>query len=300
MADRGTLQAQAPPRKHSEDLLTVLLRWTKGAGATMLLYTVLTVIALFMMLPFIWMLSTSFKPQNEIFTQPPILISSNMSLDGYQFITGRGVWQSLWNTFYISAAFTLGGVFFCTLGGFGFAKYRFPGRKGLFLLLLATMMIPGAVTLVPSYFIMREFGWINTVYPLIVPGAANAFGIFFMRQYISTLSDELLDAARIDGCSEFAVFWRVVFPVVAPGAISLGLIFFMSSWNNYLGPLIYLKSPDKFTLPLFMMTMTGPPGFSAYREYMGIAVISVVPLLALFLVMQRRFIEGITAGSLSG
>lgn len=145
---------------------------------------------------------------------------------------------------------------------------------------------------------MRDLGWINTFWPLIVPGAANAFGIFFMRQYISTISDELLDAARIDGCSEFSVFWRVVAPIAAPGLVSLGLIFFMGAWNNYLGPLIYLKSPDNFTLPLMMMTMQGPPGYSAYREFMGIAVISVVPLLAIFLIFQRRFVEGITAGAL--
>jgi len=147
---------------------------------------------------------------------------------------------------------------------------------------------------------MKEFVWINTFLPLIVPGAANAFGIFFMRQYISGVSDELLDAARIDGCSEFAVFWRVVLPIIAPGLTSLGLIFYLGSWNNYLGPLIYLKSPDLFTLPLKMMTFSGPPGFSVYREMMGLAVVSVVPLLILFLILQRRFMEGITAGAIKG
>lgn len=261
------------------------------------LYGMLTIIAIFMMLPFIWMLSTSLKPQAEIFARPPIIISPNMSLEGYEYIVGQGVWRSLANTFIIAAGFTIGGVFFCSLGGFGFAKYRFPGRNPLFVILLATMMIPPAVTMVPTYILMRELGWVNTFWPLIVPGAANAFGIFFMRQYISTISDELLDAARIDGCNEFGVFWRVIAPIAAPGAISLGLIFFMGAWNNYLGPLIYLKSPDNFTLPLMMMTMQGPPGYSAYREFMGIAVISVAPLLAIFLLFQRRFIEGITAGA---
>jgi ABC-type glycerol-3-phosphate transport system permease component len=118
-----------------------------------------------------------------------------------------------------------------------------------------------------------------------------------MRQYISTLNDELLDAARIDGCSEFSVFSKVVLPIIAPGAISLGLIFFMGAWNNYLGPLIYLKKAELFTLPLFMMQMSGPPGYSLYREWMGVAVVSVVPLLLIFLVFQRRFTEGITAGA---
>jgi ABC-type glycerol-3-phosphate transport system permease component len=261
------------------------------------LYAGLGLIALFMMLPFIWMLSTSFKPQDEIFASPPIIISPRMSLDGYAYIIQHGVLQSLANTFFVSFSFTAVSLFFCSLGGYGFAKYRFPGRNRLFFLLLATMMIPTAVTMVPSYIIMINLRWIDSFYPLIVPGAANAFGIFFMRQYISSLNNELLDAARIDGCSEFGVFSRVVFPIIRPGVISLGLIFFMGSWNNYLGPLIYLKSPDNFTLTLFMTSLQGPPGFSAYREWMGVAVISVVPLLVIFLIFQRRFIEGITAGA---
>ena len=264
------------------------------------LYALLTLTAVFMMLPFIWMLSTSFKPQDEIFGSPPILISPNMTLEGYRYIIDIGVFKSLWNTFFIAISFTLLSLFFCALGGYGFAKYRFPGRNILFAFLLATMIIPGAVTMVPLYVIIQKLGWINTFWPLIVPGAANAFGIFFMRQYISTISDELLDAARIDGCSEFSTFSRVVLPIIAPGLISLGLIFFMGAWNNYLGPLIYLKSPDKFTLPLFMMQMQGPLGFSAYREWMGVAVVSVVPLLVIFLIFQRRFTEGITAGAIRG
>jgi ABC-type glycerol-3-phosphate transport system permease component len=250
-----------------------------------------------MMLPFIWMLSTSFKPQEEIFASPPILISPNMSLDGYKYIIELGVFRSLWNTFFVALSYTIVALFFCSLGGYGFAKFEFPGRNFLFGFLLATMIIPPAVTMVPLYLIIQKLGWLSTFWPLIIPGAANAFGIFFMRQYISTLNDELLDAARIDGCSEFSVFSKVVLPIIAPGAISLGLIFFMGAWNNYLGPLIYLKKAELFTLPLFMMQMSGPPGYSLYREWMGVAVVSVVPLLLIFLVFQRRFTEGITAGA---
>jgi ABC-type glycerol-3-phosphate transport system permease component len=295
MADAGLRVSIRP-----SDQPTIVSRWLHQTIPAGLLYIVLTLVSLFMLLPFLWMLSTSFKPQNEIFTQPPIFISPNMGLDGYRFIIEKGVLQSLWNTFFISAAFTFVALFFCALGGYGFAKYRFPGRNALFLILLGTMMIPGAVTMVPSYIIMRDLKWIDSFWPLVVPGAANAFGIFFMRQYISTVSDELLDAARIDGCGEFGVFGRVVVPIIRPGLISLGLIFFMGSWNNYLGPLIYLKSPENFTLTLMMTTMQGPPGFSAYREFMGIAVISVVPLLLLYLAFQRRFVEGIMSGALKG
>ncbi len=278
----------------------MILNRTKFVVSKTTLYGLLTLTALFMILPFIWMLSTSFKSQDEIFVSPPIIISRNMSLDGYRYIIDFGVLRSLWNTFFVAFSSTIVSLFFCSLGGYGFAKYRFPGRNLLFSFLLATMIVPYAVTMVPLYVIIQKIGWMNTFLPLIVPGAANAFGVFFMRQYISTISDELLDAARIDGCSEFGIFTRVILPIIIPGLTSLGLIFFMGAWNNYLGPLIYLKSPKKFTLPLFMMQMTGPPGFSMYREWMGVAVVSVVPLLIIFLIFQRRFTEGITAGAIKG
>jgi len=280
--------------------MAILLTRVRSLGGKALLYGLLTFIAVFMMLPFIWMLRTSLMPQGEIFGSPPILISRNMSLDGYRYIVENGVLKSLWSTFFVAFSTTALSLFFCSLGGYGFAKHRFPGRNPLFAFLLATMIIPGAVTMVPTYVIMTKLKWLDTFKPLIVPGVANAFGIFFMRQYIGTISDELLDAARIDGCGEFGIFWRIILPICVPGLTSLGIIFFMGAWNNYLGPLIYLRSSEKFTLPLFMMQMTGPPGYSLYRELMGVAVLSVVPLLVIFLFFQRRFTEGITAGAIKG
>ena len=277
--------------------MAILLKRVRSLGVKAILYGLLTFIAIFMMLPFIWMLRTSFMPQGEIFGSPLRFISRNMSLDGYRYIIDYGVLRSLWSTFFVAFSATALSLFFCALGGYGFAKHRFPGRNPLFAFLLATMIIPGAVTMVPIYVIMTKLKWLDTFLPLIVPGAANAFGIFFMRQYIGTISDELLDAARIDGCGEFGIFWRIILPICAPGLTSLGLIFFMGAWNNYLGPVIYLRSSEKFTLPLFMMQMTGPPGYSLYREWMGVAVVSVVPLLIIFLIFQRRFTEGITAGA---
>jgi len=280
--------------------MDILLRRIRSGGIQTLLYSMLIVVSAFMMLPFIWMLSTSFKSQDQIFRSPPVVISRGMSLDGYRYIFANGALKALWNTSFIAISFTLLSLFFCSLAGYAFAKHRFPGRNMLFAFLLGTMIIPGAVTMVPTYVLMVRFNWIDKVLPLVIPGAANAFGIFFMRQYISTVSEEIMDAARIDGCSEFGIFWRVILPICTPGLTSLGLIFFMGAWNNYLGPLLYLKSPGKFTLPLFMMQMSGPPGFSAYREWMSTAVLSTVPLLVLFLIFQRRFSEGITAGATKG
>ena len=265
----------------------------------LLLYGFLVLVAAFMLLPFVWMLSTSLKPADEIFGFPPIIISRNFNLDSYRYlVTEYNIFRILWNSLFISTSFTLLSLFFCSLGGYGFAKYSFPGRSGLFIFLLATLMIPFVVTMVPLYLIMRDLTWIDTFWPLIIPGAANAFGIFFMRQFISTIPNELLDAARIDGASEFGIYWRVIVPVVSPGLVSLGLIFFMGAWNDFLWPLVILKSPENFTLPLLIRSLIGPVGRTVYNVQMAASIISIIPLLIIFLAFQRRFIEGVTAGAL--
>lgn len=266
-----------------------------------LMYGLLSGVSIFMILPFIWMISTSLKPADEIFTIPPIIISPNSSLKAYAYLQEQyNILGIVKNTFVIAFSATILRLFFCALGGYGFAKFKFPGQGVLFAFLLGTMVIPGAVTLVPIYIIMRNLKWIDTFWPLIIPGAANAFGIFFMRQYIMSVSSELMDAARIDGAGEFTIFWRIILPIIAPGLTSLGLIFFMGSWNDFLGPLIYLKSPENFTLPLIIRSLIGPAGRTVYDVQMATSVISLIPLLIIFLIFQRRFVEGITAGAIKG
>jgi ABC-type glycerol-3-phosphate transport system permease component len=267
-----------------------------------LMYGFLILVSLYMILPFFWMLSTSLKPENEIFASPPILISSNMSLAAYKTIIFDGnILRVLLNTFIIAGCATIVRLFFCSLGGFGFAKYKFLGKGALFAILVATLVIPFSITLVPLFVVMVQLKWTNTFLPLIIPGAASAFGIFFMRQYISTIENELLDAARIDGANEFAIFTRIIIPIVAPGMTSLGLIFFMGAWNDFLWPLVILKKPDLFTLPIainqMIQSMIGRP---VYSQQMAAAVISIIPLLIIFLIFQRRFVEGITAGAIKG
>lgn len=264
-------------------------------------YTVLILISFFMILPFVWMLSSSFKLPEDIFGFPPRLISQNPILSNFSFIfQEKNLLGVLFNTIIIALSATLLSLFFTTLGGYGFAKFEFPGKKILFAILLATMIIPGAVMMVPTFVIMREFGWVDKFWPLIVPGAASAFGIFFFRQYISSINDELMDAARIDGASEFGIFWRIILPIISPGMISLGLIFFMASWNNYLGPLIYLKSPENWTITVAINAMSGGAGLTYWGPQMAMSVISLLPLLIIFLIFQRRFAEGITAGAIKG
>jgi len=273
---------------------------TKTLGKRISVYLVLISISIFMILPFFWMLITSLKPMEEVFHIPMIIFSRNMSLDNYRAIIDKGVLIRLWNTFFIAFTATALRLFFCSLAGYGFAKFRFLGRDILFSVLIATMIVPFAIVMVPLYIMMVNFKWIDTFIPLIVPGAASAFGIFFMRQYIRSIPDELLDAARIDGCSEFAIYARVILPVVTPGLISLGLIFFMQVWNDFMWPLVILKSPENQTLPVMITTLTGPAGMTIYNLQMAVSVVSIAPLVIIFLVFQRRFTSGITFGAVKG
>jgi ABC-type glycerol-3-phosphate transport system permease component len=276
-------------------------RLTQKILTDVVLYSALILISIFMILPFVWMLSTSFKLPADIFGYPPKIIPENPTLDNYRFIfQEKNLIRVLINTLVVSGLSTLLSLFFTSLGGYGFAKFEFPGKKLLFALLLATMIIPGAVMMVPSFVIMRNLGWVDTFWPLVVPGAANAFGIFFFRQYISSINDELMDAARIDGASEFRIFTSIIAPIIAPGLTSLGLIFFMGSWNNYLGPLIYLKSPENWTITLAINALIGGAGLTYWGPQMAMSVISLLPLLIIFLIFQRQFVEGITAGAVKG
>ncbi len=296
MSAQTTVQTKPQPRERRRNVSIGRL-----IGDILLHFFLLLLVGA-MVLPFFWMLTTSFKPQGEIFTKPIVWISANSNLDAYrELLFDRNIMRIVANTAIIATSATLLQLFFCSMAGYGFAKFRFRGREGMFSLLLATMLVPFSIMLIPLYYIMLQLGWIDTFWPLIIPGAANAFGIFFMRQYIASVADELLDAARIDGAGEFRIYARIVTPIIAPGLISLGLIFFMASWNNFLFPLVILKSPENFTLPITIRSMVGSTlGRPIYHLQMAGSVISIVPLLIIFLAFQRRFVAGITSGAMSG
>jgi lactose/L-arabinose transport system permease protein len=184
------------------------------------------------------------------------------------------------------------------MGGYAFAKFRFPGRGVLFGFLLATMAVPFAVVMVPLFIMMRNwFHWIDTPWPLIVPWAANAFGIFFMRQYMLSVPDDMLDAARVDGASELRIFLRIVLPVSRPGLASLAILFFVLKWNDFLWPLAVLRSEEVQTVPVMLNSLQGPPGRTAFDVLMAGSVVSVLPMLLLFLLLQRHLVVGLTAGA---
>ncbi len=264
-------------------------------------YALVVGLSLAMMFPFIWMLSSSFKPYSEIFAGSSFLPDNPTFHNYVSLFQQSNALLKLWNSFYIATAATAISVFLCAIGGYAFAKFRFPGRAFLFGFMLASMALPFAVVMVPLFVMMRNvFHWIDTPWPLIVPTAANAFGIFFMRQYMFSIPDDIIESARIDGASEFGIFWRIVLPTSVPALISLSIIFFMSSWNNFLWPLAVLRSDPVQTVPVMLDSLQGPPGRTAFDVLMAGSVVSVLPMLIVFLLLQRHLVAGVTAGAVKG
>jgi ABC-type glycerol-3-phosphate transport system permease component len=264
-------------------------------------YIGLVAVSAYMLFPFVWMVVSSLKPMAEIFAGDSFLPEAP-TLDNYgRLFEESGAALKIWNSFFIATVGTLASLFLCALAGYAFAKLHFPGRRRLFTLMLATMAVPFAVVMIPLFIVMRNvFGWIDTPWPLIVPTAANAFGIFFMRQYMLSLPDEMLDAGRVDGASELTIFLRIVLPTSLPGLASLAIIFFMARWNDVLWPLAVLRSDEVRTVPLMLISLQSPAGRTAFDVLMAGSVVSVLPMLAVFLVLQRHLVAGVTGGAVRG
>lgn len=248
-------------------------------------------------MPYIYMISATFKPNTEIFAFPITLWPRDVTFFNYQQLFSEFPFARWFgNTIFVAGARTLLSVFLCSLGGFGFAKYHFKGQGVLLTLLLATLMLPFQILLVPLFIEMIHFGWLNSYWAVIVPFAANAFHIFLMRQYMLSIPDELMDAARMDGSSEFGIFWRIALPIMKPGIAVISILAFIQSWNDFLWPLIVLQDIEMFTVNLGVATMIGPYRIQ-YGTIMAGSFLSTVPMVAFFLMMQRQFIAGLTAGA---
>ncbi len=289
-----TFVAKTQPRSSQRDRLA-------GPLGMVLLYTLLGGLALTTIFPFYYMLVTSTHRTSDILNIPPPLWFGNALVQNYnELLSALPFWNALWNSFAIAASHTVLVLFFCSLAGYAFAKYRFPGRDGLFAFLLATLMVPGAIGLIPSFVIMRMLGWIDSWYPLIIPGVANAFGIFWMRQYIdSAIPNDMMDAARIDGAHEFRIYWNIVLPVITPALAALAILTFMGNWNSFQWPLLILKEEAKYTLPVALSTLRSLRGTEIGVQILG-ATGAILPILAVFLLASRQFIAGITAGAVKG
>ncbi len=288
------------------------IRWRRPSPGQFLTHFCLIIALLIFIFPFYWMVASSLKPLADIYVVPVqfwptrptfnnyLEIAGLIQSDEIDFRGGISLSRTFLNSTFIAVVNTVGNVFLASLAGYAFAKLRFKGRNALFLSMLATMMIPNSVGLVPNYLIMAWLKWINTWYPLIIPGLATPFAVFWMRQYMTTVPDEMIEAARIDGCGPFATYWRVVAPVVLPGMAALAIFSFMGHWNAFMGPLIYLNKPELYTLPLFLAVLdSGVSGRPVPLHLIFTAsFVSILPILLIFLFAQRYFIAGLTAGSI--
>jgi multiple sugar transport system permease protein len=253
-----------------------------------------------MVLPFLWMVSTSFKPEREVFTFPPSFLPHNITIANYTALFQRlNFARYFLNTVLVAACTTCFGLFINSLAGYAFAKIPFPGRDGLFVLILATLMVPGSVTVIPSFLVIKAMGLVNTYFGLIIPGLANAFGIFLLRQFIKTIPDELIEAAQIDGASEFWIFTRVILPLAKPALATLGLFTFMGSWNSFFWPLIIATDEKVYTLPVAIAVLSGQYGGEFALQMAGATVV-VAPILIVFLFLQRYYISGIAMTGIKG
>ncbi|MFC0187215.1 carbohydrate ABC transporter permease [Fictibacillus aquaticus] len=260
----------------------------------LLFYTTLGLGALIMIIPFLWMLSTSLKEQGATMTLPPQFIPENITLSNYsQVAESFPIWKFLFNSLFVAVSSTLGQLLLCSMAAYAFSRLHFKGRDTLFLIYLATLMVPLQVTMTPQFILMKYLGWLDTYQGLILPGLFNAFGTFLLRQFFLTTPKSLEEAAFIDGASHFRVFFQIILPLAKPALATLAIFSFMQSWNNFLWPLIIVSNQDLMTLPLGLSNLQGRWA-TDWNLLMAGVVISVIPILAVYLFAQKYFIKGIT------
>ncbi len=265
---------------------------TKGLGL-FIIYLALFLFAVVMVLPFYYMVVTSLKPINEITRIPISLGIKQPELTSFRVLMDESMFlRAVWNSLVIATALTLGNMFLCPLAGYAFAKHRFAGRDVIFTALLATMMIPGSVLLVPGFLLFRDLGWLNSWLPLIIPGLVGIFGVFLSRQFITGIPDDLVDAARIDGCTEIRIYSTVILPLSKSLLATLAIFTFLGSWNSFISPLIFLLDEDKFTLPLVISLLQGRFRGKENVQMAG-AVLSILPVLMVFFFFQRQIVASL-------
>ena len=264
----------------------------------MLLYGLLIGTSFLMIIPFYWSVGSSLKLEQNVFASPPQWWPDPLTFQSYiNVLTRIPFLRYFTNSVIVAVVTTLGHVFFDTLAAYAFAKLTFPGRDGIFFIMLLALMVPFQVNLIPLYRIMALLHWTDTYLALIVPNLTSIFGIFMMRQFLKSIPNDLLDAARIDGCSEFGVFQKVVLPLALPGIATLIIFTFMGTWNDFLWPRIVTNSEAFFTLPVGLAQLQ-MKNTSNEAQIMAGTVLTALPMILVFLFMQRQFIAGMTAGAL--
>lgn len=291
MADQPGLQARKAKRAMSARRPT---RWGPLAASW-----VITLAGLGLMLaPFFFMFVFASHTRSDIFNMPPPLWFGSAWGENLEILSSRiPFWKNLGWSLYVALATTALTLLFCSMAGFAFAAYRFRFKSAIFALVMGTMLVPSFMSMIPSFMIMDILGWIDQHRALIIPGAASAFGIFMMRQFIeAAVPMELIEAARMDGCGEFTIYRLVALPLIKPALGTLGLVTFIASWNNFMGPLVVLRSSDQYTLPLALRSLQSPVN-TEWGALMAGSAIATIPLLILYFVFSRQLIAGLTAGA---
>ncbi|WP_135553694.1 carbohydrate ABC transporter permease [Paenibacillus cymbidii] len=276
-------------------------RRTTGAIRGIITHILLIVLGISFLLPFVWMISTSLKPDEQLFIFPPEWIPSQFMWSNYpDALSFFPFFKYLKNTLIICLWTLLGTTLSSAIVAYGFSRIQWPGRNFLFLILLSTMMLPYQVTMIPLFVLFKQLGWVGSFKPLIIPSFfGGAFSIFLVRQFYLTIPYELSDAARIDGCSEFRIFWQIILPLAKPALATVALFTFIGGWNDFLGPLIYLNDESKFTISLGLQQFVGVYG-TEWSKLMSASVVTTVPIILLFFFGQKMFIQGISTTGLKG
>ena len=261
-------------------------------------YLVVGVGGLIMLAPFYFMFVFATHSRTEIFSLPPPLFFGDDFFNNLKILTDRmPFWRNLGWSVYVAVLSTALTLLFCSMGGYAFALFDFKYKNALFALVMGTMLLPSFMNMIPMFMIMDVLGWIDQPRALYIPGAASAFGIFLMRQFVaSSIPKDLVEAARMDGCSELGIYWRIVLPLLKPALGTLGLITFIASWNNFIGPLIVMRSPDMYTLPLALRSLQSPVN-TEWGALMTGSAIATLPLVVLFVLASKQLISGLTAGA---
>ena len=278
------------------------MSWQRRIGQWTI-YAVLIFLSIIFLVPLFWMFTTSLMPLPQVGKIPPEWIPNPVQWENYsKALDAWNFGRSFLNTVIITALSMIGSILSCTLVAYSFARLRFPGRETLFMILLSTMMLPYAVTMVPLYIGYSQIGWVNTFLPLIVPNFfGNPFLIFLLRQFFRTLPEEIIDAARIDGASEIGILIRIILPLSGPALIVVAILSFQAAWNDFMGPLIYLNDASLHTLALGLYQFRGMPGQgSLFNELMAASVIMVLPMLIIFAIFQKQFVQSVTLSGLKG
>lgn len=269
-------------------------------SASLLVNALLIALAAFSLAPLLWMLSVSLMPAGEASALPPPLLPSAPTLDNYRLLFSRmGIGRYALNSVWIALLVTALSLLFNTLAGYAFAKLAFRGRERLFQTLLGALVIPAQVAMMPLFLLLKEMGLVNSLGGVVVPAMASVFGIFLVRQYTRGIPDELIEAARIDGAGEFRIFWQIVLPLLKPVLVTLATFTFLGSWNDFMWPLIVLSDSGLHTLPVALSNLAREHVQDSELMMAG-SVLTVLPVLLLFLALQRYYLQGLLLGSVKG